>query len=128
MSRSLRRGMPRGLNGPARSAVCRPNEQSMRSKSVGRRHLDKRSTIMRRALCAVAALAAMICVSQGVRGGDLPAASADQPVPVTAALYHPDEQSSNVRQVDYRYGYRYGPNYRYGYRYPSYGYGYRYPY
>ena len=85
---------------------------------------------MRRALCAVAALAAMTFVPSAVRGEERTAALGEKDVPVTTAVYQPDEQSSNVRLVDYGYRYGYGsPYYRYSTRYPSYGYryGYRYP-
>jgi hypothetical protein len=83
---------------------------------------------MRRALCAVAALAAIFCAPLTMRGSDLPAPSAERDHHVTTALYQ-HEQGTNVQQVDYRYGYYRSPYYRYGYRYPSYGYryGYRYP-
>jgi|SRR5688572_5118510 hypothetical protein len=81
---------------------------------------------MRQALCAVAALAAMIVIPPTVRGGE-PTVTGERNVPITTALYQPD-QGVNVQQVDWRYGYR-QPYYGYGYRYPSYGYryGYRYP-
>ena len=83
---------------------------------------------MRRALCAAALVAAIICVPQGVRAAELPAKSVDQSLPVTTAVYRGTEQGTNVQEVDYRYRYGYRtPYYRYGYRYPSYGYGYRYP-
>ena len=83
---------------------------------------------MRRALCRGGRFGRHDLRAVGGAGEERTAASGERGVPVTTTVYQPDEQSSNVRLVDY--GYRYGyrtPYYRYGYRYPSYGYDYRYP-